>query len=225
MPRKMLIQASQHQGRLFHYEGDRALAQVAQRCCGVSILGDIQKLSGHGPGQLAAGDRLAGDSSAERGFGVSADSKRNMSQQRALEAEKTNSILGCVNKSTASRAGSSVPEWYQYARVSSVKGGWGLEHLPCEERPGDLQVEKRKMLNTSYRVSGIGSERELDLSGYLCVPIHVIVSNTWAPRRLEITEPWYTGTIDYPKTFLTKHVEQTGQDFSPQKNKPETTAK
>ncbi|KAK4823748.1 hypothetical protein QYF61_006017, partial [Mycteria americana] len=35
----------------FHHEGDRALAQVALRGCGVSHLGDIQKPSGHSPGQ------------------------------------------------------------------------------------------------------------------------------------------------------------------------------
>jgi len=39
----------------FHCEGDRALAQVAQRGCRVSILEGIQKPSGHGPGQLAIG--------------------------------------------------------------------------------------------------------------------------------------------------------------------------
>ena len=37
----------------FCCEGDRALAQVAQSSGGVSILGDIQKPSGHGPGQPA----------------------------------------------------------------------------------------------------------------------------------------------------------------------------
>lgn len=46
----------EHQETLFHYEGDRALAQVAQRDCGVSIIGYIQKKpSGHSPGQAALG--------------------------------------------------------------------------------------------------------------------------------------------------------------------------
>ena len=39
----------------FHRAGDIALAQVAQRGCGVSHLGDTQKPSGHGPGQPALG--------------------------------------------------------------------------------------------------------------------------------------------------------------------------
>ena len=35
--------------------GDWALTQVAQKGCGVSLLGAIQKLPGRGPGQLALG--------------------------------------------------------------------------------------------------------------------------------------------------------------------------
>jgi len=35
--------------------GDQPLAQVVQGGCGVSILGDIQKPSGHGPEQAALG--------------------------------------------------------------------------------------------------------------------------------------------------------------------------
>ncbi|KAK4806182.1 hypothetical protein QYF61_001105, partial [Mycteria americana] len=37
----------------FDGEGDQALEQVAQRACGISLLGDIKKPSEHGPGQLA----------------------------------------------------------------------------------------------------------------------------------------------------------------------------
>lgn len=44
---------SKHQETFFHCEGDQALAQVAQGGDGFSILGDTQKLSGHGPRQLA----------------------------------------------------------------------------------------------------------------------------------------------------------------------------
>lgn len=43
---------SEQQESLFHREGDPALAQVAQEGGGVSILGVIQRPSGHGPGQL-----------------------------------------------------------------------------------------------------------------------------------------------------------------------------
>lgn len=41
---------SQHQETLFYCEDDWAQAQVAHRNCGVSIPGDIKKLSGHGHG-------------------------------------------------------------------------------------------------------------------------------------------------------------------------------
>ena len=44
---------SEHEETLFHCEGDQALTQIAQGGCRVSILWDIQKLSGHGPGWLA----------------------------------------------------------------------------------------------------------------------------------------------------------------------------
>lgn len=46
---------SEHQEILFHCEGYQALAQAARRDCGVSILGKIQKLSGHSIGQPAPG--------------------------------------------------------------------------------------------------------------------------------------------------------------------------
>lgn len=38
-----------------HCEGDKALGQVAQRICAVSLVGGVQKSSGHGPGQPALG--------------------------------------------------------------------------------------------------------------------------------------------------------------------------
>lgn len=37
----------------FHCESDWVLTQVAQRSCRLSIFGDLQKLSGHDPGQLS----------------------------------------------------------------------------------------------------------------------------------------------------------------------------
>lgn len=38
------------------YQGDQALAQIAQRGCGVPILDDVQKLSVHSLGQPGPGD-------------------------------------------------------------------------------------------------------------------------------------------------------------------------
>jgi len=46
---------SDHQELLFCCEGDQTLAQISQRCCGVLLLGDTQKLSRHGPGQQSLG--------------------------------------------------------------------------------------------------------------------------------------------------------------------------
>ena len=47
---------SEHQETLFYCEGDSALEQVAQGVSGVSILGDIQNLTGHLPKQPAVVD-------------------------------------------------------------------------------------------------------------------------------------------------------------------------
>lgn len=46
--------SSEHRETCFHWEGDQALAQVDQRGCGVSVLGDTQKPSGHDSGHLAS---------------------------------------------------------------------------------------------------------------------------------------------------------------------------
>lgn len=46
---------SEHQKILLYCGGGHALALVTQRSSRIFILGDIQKLSGHVPGQLAFG--------------------------------------------------------------------------------------------------------------------------------------------------------------------------
>ena len=46
---------SKHQETLLYLAEDRALAWVAQGGCGISLLGDLQKPPGHGPGQPALG--------------------------------------------------------------------------------------------------------------------------------------------------------------------------
>jgi len=46
---------SERQQTRLSCEGDQAHVDIAQRDCGVSLLGDLQKPSGPGPGQLALG--------------------------------------------------------------------------------------------------------------------------------------------------------------------------
>lgn len=43
---------------LFHCDGEQTPAQIAQRGCRVSFLGNMQKPSGHGPGQPVPGGHL-----------------------------------------------------------------------------------------------------------------------------------------------------------------------
>jgi len=59
---------SKYQDALLYYVGARALARAAQRVCGASMLGDLQKLPGHGPGQPSVqsptGARVGSDGSS-----------------------------------------------------------------------------------------------------------------------------------------------------------------
>ncbi|GAB0205621.1 mitochondrial enolase superfamily member 1 [Grus japonensis] len=54
--------------------------------------------------QYRLGADLLGSSTAEKNLGVLVDNKVSMSQQCALVAKKANGILGCIQKSVASRS-------------------------------------------------------------------------------------------------------------------------
>ncbi|KAK4825754.1 hypothetical protein QYF61_002237, partial [Mycteria americana] len=54
--------------RFFYCEGGTTLAQAAQRGCGVSISGDIQSPTGHGPGQPALADPDQASGCLKRGI-------------------------------------------------------------------------------------------------------------------------------------------------------------
>lgn len=43
-----------HEKTFFYCEGSQTLQQVAQRACGVSVLGDIENVTGHSPDQTTS---------------------------------------------------------------------------------------------------------------------------------------------------------------------------
>jgi len=143
--------------------------------------------------QYRLGDDLLVRSFAETDLEVMVDKRLAISQQCALVAKKANGILQCIKQSMVSRSRDVIlplntalvrPHlesciqfwdlWYKKDRDLLERIQWratemikGVEHLPCEERLGDLgllSLEKRRLrgdLTNVYKYLKCGRQRNM----------------------------------------------------------------
>lgn len=88
-------------------------------------------------------DRVVSSSSPEKDLWVLVDHKLNMSQQCALVVKKVNSILGCSNRSSASRSRDVITQESKEKHVSH-EGSQAVEHLEALVVSPSVEVLKAK---------------------------------------------------------------------------------
>ncbi|KAK4825975.1 hypothetical protein QYF61_003544, partial [Mycteria americana] len=120
---------------LCYYEGDQALAQVAQRGCGVSTLGDIQKPSGRGPGQPALKTDFFKLTTGKKSIVLSSETRKELAKQAKVIKEERRA---------------QIDERHKYL-ISRLADGIGLSDQQVEE----AIISDDKLIEQFFAPSGL----------------------------------------------------------------------